>query len=62
MANLVKECKQYGNYRNTLINKEYPKIQVICVDDIFNGIRLELPNVVKVLKKAEQHAEQQSLF
>jgi DNA modification methylase len=62
MANLVKECKQYGNYRNTLINKEYPKIQVICVDDIFNGIRLELPNVVKVLKKAEQHAEQQTLF
>jgi DNA modification methylase len=62
MPNLVKECKKYGNYKNNLINKEYPKIQVICVDDIFNGIRLELPNVVKVLKKAEQHADQQTLF
>jgi DNA modification methylase len=62
MANLVKECKQYGFYHNALINKDYPKIQVVCVDELFNGVRLELPNVVKVLKKAEQHAEQQTLF
>lgn len=51
-----------GFYHNALINKYYPKIQIVCVDDIFNGVRLELPNVVKVLKKAEQHAEQASLF
>lgn len=62
MPNLVKECKQYGNYHNALINKDYPKIQVVCVDELFNGVRLELPNVVKVLKKAEQHAEQAKLF
>jgi site-specific DNA-methyltransferase (adenine-specific) len=62
MPNLVKECKQYGFYHNALINKYFPKIQVVCVDDIFNGLRLELPNVVKVLKKAEQHAEQTSLL
>ncbi|MSP28409.1 MAG: site-specific DNA-methyltransferase [Methylococcales bacterium] len=62
MPNLVKECKQYGFYHNALINKDYPKIQVVCVDELFNGVRLELPNVVKVLKKAEQHAEQVSLF
>jgi DNA modification methylase len=57
-ANLVKASKAFGVYHNDLINKDYPKIQVVCVDDIFNGKRLELPNVVKVLKKAEQHQEQ----
>lgn len=63
MPNLVKESKQYGLYHNALINKDYPKIQVICVEELFNGKRLELPNVVKVLKKAEQHyAEQTSLL
>jgi DNA modification methylase len=61
MPNLVKESKQYGNYQNSLINKSYPKIQVICVDELLNGARLELPNVVKVLKTAEQHVDQMGL-
>ena len=55
MPNLVKESKQYGVYHNTLVNKDYPKIQVICVDELLNGARLELPNVVAVVKKAQQH-------
>ena len=59
MDNLVKASKKYGTYHNKLVNKEYPKIQVICVEDIFNGKRLELPNVEKVLKKAEQHGGEQ---
>ena len=62
MPNLVKDSKQYGNYFNEFNRKDYPKIQVICVEDIFNGVRLELPNIPEVLKKAEQHAEQASLF
>lgn len=61
MPNLVKESKQYGNYQNTLINKSYPKIQVISVEELLNGARLELPNVVKVLKTAEQHVDQMGL-
>ncbi|MFI3219694.1 MAG: site-specific DNA-methyltransferase [Methylococcales bacterium] len=59
MDNLVKASKKYGKYHNTLVNKEYPKIQVICVDDLFNGKRLELPNVEKVVKKAEAHGGEQ---
>lgn len=59
MPNLVKESKQYGTYHNDLINKDYPKIQVVCVDDIFQGAEMELPNVVHVVKKAEQHGGEQ---
>jgi len=62
MPNLVKESKQYGYYHNVLVNKDYPKIQVACVEDIFNGSLIELPNVMKVLKDAEQHAEQEKLL
>ncbi len=61
--NLVKASKAFGNYHNNLINKDYPKIQVVCVDDIFQGAVMELPNVVHVVKKAEQHGgEQKSLL
>ncbi len=59
MPNLVKDCKQYGTYHNDFTGNDYPKIQVICVEDLFNGARLELPNVVAVVKKAQQHVGEQ---
>ncbi len=62
MPNLVKESKQYGLYHNNFNDSDYPKIQVVSVGDIFDGQRLELPNVMKVLKDAEQHIEQSQFF
>jgi len=62
MPNLVKESKQYGLYHNNFNDNDYPKIQVVSVGDIFDGQRLELPNVAKVLKDAEQHVEQIKFF
>jgi DNA modification methylase len=56
--NLVKAAKEFGNYYNRLVNQEYPKIQVISVNDIFSGHFLDLPNIDindKLLKKAQQH-------
>jgi len=61
MPNLVKEAKQYGNYHNKLVNRDYPKIQVINVEEMLIGQLLELPNVMQVLKDAEQFVEQSSL-
>ncbi len=62
MPNLVKESKKYGLYHNEFTDNDYPKIQVISVEEIFNGSVIELPNVMKVLKKAEQHTEQSDLL
>ncbi|EIJ43211.1 DNA modification methylase [Beggiatoa alba B18LD] len=62
MPNLVKESKKYGIYRNGFTGQEYPKIQVICAQEMFDGQFMELPNVHQVLKKAEQHAEQPDLL
>jgi site-specific DNA-methyltransferase (adenine-specific) len=62
MPNLVKESKKYGLYHNEFNGNNYQKIQVISVEDIFNGNLIELPNVIKVLRKAEQHTEQEDLL
>ena len=62
MPNLVKESKKYGLYHNEFTDNDYPKIQVISVEEMFNGSVIELPNVMKVLRKAEQHAEQSDLL
>jgi site-specific DNA-methyltransferase (adenine-specific) len=63
MPNLVKDSNQYGLYFSEFNRRDYQKIQVICVDDIFNGAFMALPNVEKVVKKAEQKiTEQKDLF
>lgn len=62
MPNLVKECKQYGFYHNRFTDNDYPRIQVICVEEILNGKLIELPNVTEVLKTAAQHTEQKRLL
>ncbi len=61
-ANLVKASKAFGYYKNNLVNKEFFKIQVVCVEDIFNGQFLDLPNIDindGLLKKATQHFAKQ---
>lgn len=63
MPNLVKDGNQYGLYFSEFNRRDYQKIQVVCVDDIFNGAFMALPNVEKVVKKAEQKiTEQKDLF
>ncbi|MEN9848974.1 MAG: hypothetical protein RL368_1714 [Pseudomonadota bacterium] len=62
MPNLVKDAKQYGNYQNNFTGNSYPKIQIICVQEILDGKLIDLPNPREVLKKADQHADQLGLL
>jgi len=63
MPNLVKDCKQYGHYQNKFIGNDYPKIQVISVEEIFEGKRLLFPtNTMDVLKSAETHTVQKDIL
>ena len=57
MPNLVKESKKYGTYRNNLYGKDFPKIQVISVQEMLDGARLDLPTVLGVLKSATKQAK-----
>jgi len=54
MPNLVKEAAQYGLYENKAFGHKYPKIQVVDVQEIMQGLRMQLPISVEVLKKAER--------
>jgi len=54
MENLVKESKVHGNYTNKLTHHQYSKIQVVSTQQIFNGIRMELPTSKEVLKDADR--------
>jgi hypothetical protein len=54
MENMVKESKKYGTYRNNLYGKDFPKIQVVSVQEMLDGSRLDLPTVLGVLKSAQK--------
>jgi len=43
-------------------NNDYPKIKVVCAEDIFEGNFIEFPNIMETLKRAEQRFEQDNLL
>jgi len=51
--NLEKETGKYGSYDNRQFGKSFKRIEVVCVEDIMGGRRLDLPISIEVLKKAE---------
>ncbi len=55
MPNLVKESRHYGVYQNKLTGNEYPKIQVVSVEEVLKGETIRLPHTIDVLKSAEFH-------
>jgi hypothetical protein len=52
---MLNECKKLGIYKNKLIDREYPKIEIITVEDILKGERMTIPinQQIDVLKSAE---------
>lgn len=54
MPNLVKESKKYGLYKNELTHHTYNKIEVVSVQELLEGKRMELPTSTEVLKDADR--------
>jgi DNA modification methylase len=59
--NLIKESKKYGIYKNNLIDKTFPKIQVVSVNDIMNGVLMDIPTATSRLKEADSKAKDDTL-
>jgi DNA modification methylase len=57
MDNLIKESKKYGTYNNSILGQNYPKIDVITVDDILAGKTMKIPTSLEVLKEAERRTK-----
>ena len=53
---MIAECKKAGKYKNELFGMEYPKMEIITVNDILDGKTLNIPKSqeVAVLKKAKK--------
>ncbi len=60
MENLEKEARKYGNYQNKMLNNVYQKIEVITIQEMLDGKRMNLPIVVDVLKSAERKTKHQT--
>ncbi|MFC2065548.1 restriction endonuclease [Chloroflexota bacterium] len=62
---MVSECKKLGKYKNQLVDTEYPKIEIVTVEDILATKRITIPmsHQIEVVKSAKQKStEQEPLF
>ena len=52
---MITECKKIGKYKNNLMEQEYPKIEIVTVEDILNGKRITIPtsHQIAVFKSAQ---------
>ena len=59
---MVAECKKIGKYTNRLMEQEYPKIEIVTVQDILDGKRITIPTSqqVAVLKSAKRKPDESS--
>ena len=66
-ANMIKECKKLDKYTNRLMEKDYPKIEIVTVADMLTGKRIPIPtsHEVAVVKSAQMKStdeEQEKLL
>lgn len=63
MPNLVKESKKYGTYRNELFGRDYPRIEVVSVEELLAGERMPIPlsQQIAVVKKAAENSDKKQL-
>ncbi len=54
---MIAECKKLDKYKNRLMDREYPKIEIVTIDEIVNGGRITIPigHQVDVVKSAKAH-------
>ncbi len=51
---MEKEAIAAGTYHSTVWNKSFPKIQILTIEDIFNGATVKMPPSASTYKKAQR--------
>jgi site-specific DNA-methyltransferase (adenine-specific) len=61
-TDMIKECKQLDKYTNKLMGNDYPKIEIIKVEDILSGSRIPIPtsHQIDVFKTADAKKKAQA--
>jgi site-specific DNA-methyltransferase (adenine-specific) len=57
-----KEAIGKGFYYSTKLNKNFPKIQILTIEELFDNRRPNIPQVVSMYKKAEKSVDQGMLI
>lgn len=57
-----KEAKAVGQYRHETMGRTYDKIQIVTIEDVLAGKRLDIPMSLDVLKEAQRAVEDKQLF
>lgn len=52
-APMLKTAQQAGKFKHPLLNKEYNRIQIVSVDEMLSGARMDLPLPRDIVKRAE---------
>jgi len=52
---MIKEAVQSGFYHSKYWNKNFPKIQILTIDDLLNGKEIDYPKSPIPFKKAKRH-------
>jgi site-specific DNA-methyltransferase (adenine-specific) len=50
---MIKDAVSEGYYRSQLSGKDYPKIQILTIEELLKGIKPKIPNQISPFKKAE---------
>ncbi|NCX95584.1 MAG: site-specific DNA-methyltransferase [Chitinophagia bacterium] len=54
---MLKEAKEQGTYTNPLNGQQYPKVEIVTINEILQGKRLQLPQAMEVLKTATKQKD-----
>jgi site-specific DNA-methyltransferase (adenine-specific) len=49
---MIKDAVSAGYYRSQLSGKDYPKIQILTIEELLKGIKPKIPNQISPFKKA----------
>ncbi|MDR2562043.1 MAG: restriction endonuclease [Holophagales bacterium] len=55
---MLKEAKGTGTYHHEMMGRDYERIQIITIDEMLAGARMNLPLALEVLKAAERKGKQ----
>jgi DNA modification methylase len=58
---MVKEAKAAGQYKHELMGRSYDTIQIVTIEDVLDGKRLDIPMSLEVLKAAQREVEDKQL-
>jgi hypothetical protein len=50
---MLETARQAGKFKHPILGKEYDRIQIVTVEELLNGARIELPHPAEMVKTAE---------